>query len=489
MQVWKNWAKEKFLATIRVVERCMLGHFFPELTNDFMKQHLLLSGLALAIGATGGYLVGHPSGDSAKETAPEQVVKTRSSIREGGGESSRKSSSGRGKMTFEKASAMPGSGAKVQALLDFYGNLRPDQFEGEAAKLDRLPLGERMMASMLLFGKWAESDPLSAVAFANTMGFAGSMVKPTILQSWASVDPVAASKYYAENAKEFSMMGGRGPFGSTNGAATIAGEWALQDPSAALQWAQSLSGDKESAISSVITQIAKGDPAKAIEMLKTVNVEDKSDMIASVALQYGSQNFADAQKWIKTLPADQQADAMSQAISGLTTTNPKEAAKQVALLESGDAKDVAVDTVVGTLVREDPQAAGELLLKHASPEAFDAGVRSLMPTWVSKDPQAALEYANQLQDPNQKDAAKRQWVWSNNTTKSEDVVKVAEGIADDGERFSALAVATSKWLKVDKTAAQNYIQQSTFIPDDQKERFTSGQAWFGGRGGRGGRGR
>jgi hypothetical protein len=95
----------------------------------------------------------------------------------------------------------------MQSLLDYYSSLSPEQLEEEAKKLDGIPMPERIMASYVLFAKWAETDPQSAMAFSDKMGFTGMFVKPTIMQSWASVDPVAASKFYSDNPSQFAMMG------------------------------------------------------------------------------------------------------------------------------------------------------------------------------------------------------------------------------------------------------------------------------------------
>jgi hypothetical protein len=74
----------------------------------------------------------------------------------------------------------PGQSNRIQGLLDFYSNLSADQFSTEAEKLEALPFNERILASVLLFGKWAEVDPTAAMSFTDTMPI------------WASADNNAA---------------------------------------------------------------------------------------------------------------------------------------------------------------------------------------------------------------------------------------------------------------------------------------------------------
>lgn len=382
----------------------------------------------------------------------------------------------------------PGMSNRIQALMDYYAGLTPEQLAAEARKLENLPLNERMMASLLLFGKWAEKDPTAAMAFSNTMGFAGGFVRPSILQSWSSTDPAGAAKYYSANPREFAMMGvmgggGRGGPGQSSGASIIASEWARQDPSAAMEWANTLTTGKDQALTSVLSQVAQTDPQKATEMLSSMTLTNKSDAYRSVASQYGASNFTDAQAWIRTLPADDQAGALASAISGLATNDPSTAAKQVAQMAAGDAKDRAVTDVVGNLARVDPNAAAALLSQQGSDSNMRDGLRALMPTWVSQDPTSALNYANSLQAGTSRDSALQSYVMSNNAGAPADLAQVAETISNEGDRSRAVMVAASRWMSEDPTAATQYINQSTNLSDNAKQRILNGGGMFGGFGG------
>ena len=157
------------------------------------------------------------------------------------------------------------------------------------------------------------------MAFTDTMGFAGAFVRPTVLQGWASTDPVNAAKYYTENPAQFAMMnmmGGRGArgIGGQGAAGIIAGEWAKQDPAGALEWASGLKSNKGDAMNAVITQVAKSDPAKAAEMVGGMEAEEQGDAYAMVARQWGSKSFAEAAAWANGLPEDQRGAAMSAII-------------------------------------------------------------------------------------------------------------------------------------------------------------------------------
>ncbi len=453
-----------------------------------MKNSWLIPVTTLIVGAAGGFISGkntRPAGDV--ESDSEAGLRTRSALRadaNAAGPSTAKRGSRHA--SPEQIRNLPGNSTRIQALMDYYAGLSPEQLDEEARKLEALPMNERIMASFLLFGRWAEVDPTSAMAFSNTMGFTGMFVRPTILHSWASVDPANAAKYYAANPREFAMMGimggGSRGMGGQGGAAIIASEWARQDPAAALAWAGTLTTEKSQAMSAAVGEIAKTDPKKAAEMLGTLAGEDLTDAYRSVATSYGAKNFDEAQAWIRTLPADQQAEAMAAAIGGLSRDDPAAAAYQLAQMPEGDAKNEAATRIIGDWARIDPAAAADLLRKQTDEETQRDSMRELMPTWVNKDPAAALAFANSYQPGPVRDRALQSYVWSNQSAEPSELVRVAETIGDEGERSRTLSMAAARWMRESPDEARTYIQQTETLSDEARERILNGSNWWGGRG-------
>ena len=443
-------------------------------------------------GAAGGFLTGKNStaGEPTVE-AEESTQRTRSSPRSDGSSPAANSKKTRASGTStDQIARMPGNSTRVQALLDFYAGLTPEQLAEEASKLDGLPMGERMMASFLLFGRWAEVDPTAAMAFSNTMGMAGGFVRPTILQSWASVDPANAAKYYTENPREFAMMdmmggGRRGPMGGQGGSSIIAAEWARQDPAGALAWANSLASGKNEAMTAVVGEVAKTDPRKAAEMIANMDPEQRREAYRSVAAQYGAFDFSEAQTWIRTLPADDQQRALASAIEGLSSKDPAAAAKQVSAMPDGDDKNRLIGDVVRDLARKDTQAAEDFLKEQTSEEALRDGMRELMPALNERNPIAALAFVNSYPPGPVRDSAAQAYVWSNNTGEPAELVKVAETIADEGDRNRTVGIAAMRWMREDPAAAKAYVEASTNLSDDAKQRIVEGRGMWGDRGRRG----
>jgi cytochrome c553 len=460
-----------------------------------MKNPWILPAAALAIGAAGGFITGRnnsPAGSDAAETS-ETSTRSRSSSRaELDGDANRRSAS-RTK-GIEDIYRTPGQNNRIQALLDFYAGLTPEQLEAEAAKLESLPFNERLMASILLFGRWAEVDPTAAMAYSNTMGFAGGFVRPTILQSWASSDPANAAKYYAENPGEFAMMGmmggGRGPGGGQSAAGIIAAEWARQDPSAALAWASSLEGrEKGSAMESVVREVANTDPRRAAEMASTMDEDSRDDAYAAIAERWATTNFSEAETWIKTLSGEEQSEAMGAALSALARENPALAQEKIASMPEGRDRDRAMASIASQLSRNDPQAAATWLASQTitDGEAQRDAMRDVMSNWTNQDSAGALAFVQSQPAGEARDSATTAYIWNARNDDPATLIQLAESISDEGSRARTVGMTAMRWMQQDAEGARAYIENSTVIPEDMKERLTNGRGFGRGPGGGGGR--
>lgn len=456
-----------------------------------MKANLLIPGAALAIGLGIGFGVGKSGTGSAGETADSGAnARTRSADRSGtGGDgvSAREKTA----RSVEDIYQRPGQSNRIQGLLDFYSNLSADQFSIEAEKLEALPFNERILASVLLFGKWAEVDPTAAMSFTDTMGFAGAFVRPTVLQGWASTDPVNAAKYYTENPAQFAMMnmmGGRGArgMGGQGAAGIIAGEWAKQYPAGAMEWAAGLKSNNADAMTAVIAQVAKSDPAKAAEMVGGMATDDQGDAYETIALQWGAKSFTEAAAWANSLPEDQRGGAMSAAIEGLAQSDPVSAAAEISKMTDADARRDAVPTVAKNYARSDVRGSIDWLSSIDDDDAKIDSMREVMPIWASADNNAAVDFIKAQTSPVVKDSAAESYIWSNRSSKPAELVEVAGMITNEGSRNRATGIVAARWMQEDKAAATEFINGTDSINDDMKQRLLSGRPmWGGDRRGRG----
>jgi hypothetical protein len=461
-----------------------------------MKNTATIGIAALLAGAAGGYLAGKAGGPSAEEVAKTESISDTKSQRRASSSASAESGKGREKKV-DDILREPGQMARMQSLLDLYAGMDAAQLESEAAKLDSLPMAERIMASFLLFGRWAEVDPTGALAYSNTMGMGGMFVRPTILQSWASVDPENAARYFSENPREFAQMGGfgggRGPGGGESGASVIAAEWAKLDPDAALAWANGLEGrDKGGALNAVISEIASKDPSKAAQIASTMTGDDQTRAYGEIASKWAGTDFAAAEAWIQGLPAESRDRAMSEAIESLAATDPQGAAAKVASIPVGRDRDRAIEDVAESWARKDPAGAAAWVIQQETEDPDDA-IRSVISNWATQDSAGALAFIQQQPAGELRDEAASTYIWANRDATPQQRIELAETISDEGTRGRTVGMAAMRWMQEDREAATAYIQQSTALSDEAKQRLieSEGRGWGdrGGRGGPGGRGR
>jgi hypothetical protein len=147
-------------------------------------------------------------------------------------------------------------------------------------------------------------------------------------------------------------------------------------------------------------------------------------------------------------------------------------------MADGDAKNRAIGEVVDTWSREDPKAAAAWLSSQST-EASGRAMRELMGNWARQDDAGALSYLTAQPAGEARDQATQAYVWSNRSADPKSVISLAETITNEEDRQRAVGVAAMQWMQSDPEAAKAYIQSSTSISDEAKQRLQEG----GGRGG------
>ena len=454
-----------------------------------MNQKLLFPSLTLLIGASAGFFVGKGNSDSRPEEVAAVESKSPGSSRRANDTSTAKAknkSSATKPGNTQEILQTPGQLARMQTLLDLYSSLSPDQLANEAKKLDAVPMPERIMASYLLFAKWAETDPYSALDHSGKMGFAGMFVKPTIMQSWASVDPSSAAKYYDANKGEFSTMGlfgggrgGGGPMGN-GGASIIASEWARQNPDQAMQWAKTLKGNESAnAVSSIVSQVATTDPQKAMTLAATLTGEEKSRANREIAESLGAKDWSAAEKFIASLPAEEQSNARERAFQSLAKENPSDAMNQLNSFADEKERSRATARVAEEMSKAEPKQAFDLVMKSAAND--EDAMRNVMMNYSRQDNAGALQAINTIPQGEMRDTAIGTYVFSNTGTDYAQNLSLAESIADEGSRDRAINVSVARWMTTDPDAAKSAVKNSTVVSEEMKQRVEQGNVW-GGRG-------
>ena len=84
-----------------------------------------------------------------------------------------------------------------------------------------------------------------------------------------------------------------------------------------------------------------------------------------------------------------------------------------------------------------------------------------------------------------RDEATATFIWSNRSADPQDSLILAEAIGDDGTRNPTIGMTVMRWMQEDREAATSYVQSSTSLSDEAKERLIEGRGGWGRRGRRG----
>ena len=436
---------------------------------------MLIAAGALLFGGVGGYLIGNGGDDSNPEGDSQIGVRTKKSV------SSRVATVTAGSVNSAPRAARssgglreilsePGQTSRIMSLLEYYSDLDPSQFESEVQKLQGLPMSQRMLAMNLLFSRWAENDPKGSWERSQQMGFPEMfMARAGAVSGWAASNPEALAQEYSNNPDEFGMgPGGRGQ-GDT--AAMIAGEWAKQNPEAALKWAQTLD-DREAAdaISGVFSELSQQDPQEALRMAATLDDNARGDAYESIAASWAISDYAAADQWINSL-SEGQGKVRFAAIESLANASPSQAARETTKLPAGEERDELVAEVSREWARQDAPAAFEWLTESGSEGAVEEGIGRVVGALSREDPERVLDYIDSQDAGEVRDNAVQGYVYGNRDAPVAEKIRLAETISGEDDRQRAVTRVAYEWAREDPEATLQYLETTDSIGEDSRERI------------------
>lgn len=423
-----------------------------------MKAPLILPTGALLAGICFGFVVGRIPGDSRKEDG------TGGSPIRGTDRGSWSSGDGSGHYSGSNRLSVSRVSRRSDLQMSF-AVMSSSQLADEAAKLRTLPSAESLGETLLLYGAWAEVDPLAALSHARRMGPAGEAARRQVLQGWASYAPAAAAEWFQENKAQFSpeQPPGNGSGAATermNAAAVIGRAWAKEDASAALAWATSLDGDFARSVDAVISEVAREDPRKAVRLADGLESGGGTKAREAIATQWGSTDFAAANSWIKTLPSAEQDLMRSRALSALAVSDPRAAAKEFDQMSDGADKERGVAELMKNWGAGDFHEAERWLAVQESDSVKKAGIESLIAEVSVADSASAKVIIDSVTPGPARDGALAAYIRSSAPNQPQSLLVLVDGISNDADRWQSLAWVMSRWKQEDPEAAESYLKEN-----------------------------
>ena len=322
----------------------------------------------------------------------------------------------------------------------------------------------------LLFSRWAENDPKGSWERSQQMGFPEMfMARAGAVSGWAASNPEALAQEYSNDPNEFGMgPGGRGK-GDT--AAMIAGEWAKQNPEAALKWAQTLDdGEAADAIGGIFNELSQKDPQEALRMAATLDDNARGDAYESIAASWAISDYAAADQWINSL-GEGQSKARYAAIESLANASPSQAARETAKLPASEERDELVAEVSREWARQDAPSAFEWLTESGSEGAVEEGIGRVVGALAQEDPERVLDYIDSQDAGEIRDNAVQGYVYGNRDAPPAETIRLAETISGEDDRQRAVTRVAYEWAREDPEATLQYLETTDAIGEDSRERI------------------
>ncbi len=364
----------------------------------------------------------------------------------------------------------------------------------------QIPAGiRRQQALGGLMQSWATRDPDAAWAWAN--GLESPQDRLVALERATSSVMSRNPTFVAEHLSD--IPAGRSRSRAITG---LAWQWAMQDPDAALKWAQGSLSYQESA--SAIPQIVAGwsqrDPAAAASyaaaitdpkardaalnnliwgwgqhdpssaanfFAKLPESEQRRHYLSNVARQWASADPRAALDWaVRLSNPSERSSSLSSVLSSWAETDPASAAQSLLSVNDQDARTRAADNLTSTWVRSDPNAA--VRWAQALPEGPSRAnaYRGLISSWIEHDELAATRWLDQLPDGPSRESAVSTYVDRRISSDPEGAFYWASSLASDKDRRNRMYTAANNWMRRDPEAAKQAILSSS-LPDSEKLRL------------------
>lgn len=349
---------------------------------------------------------------------------------------------------------------------------------------------------------WAERDPRGALRWIDGLPktFARQNLIETVGSEWADKDPRAELAWARGLKDDVSRR-----------AATVSGisRLATADLGAALDLIQTLPAgeDHDQAIQAAAQSAAQNDVHGALQIIDQMSAgPTRNNLMQSLCSVWSESEPRVALDWLmQNAPAGKGNYGLDAMIQSWITRAPEDAIAWAEALPGGDRRDSVMSRIVSSFVETDldraqalfaqlsPAAQGNAASAIAdaifqeSPEKARAWAQSLPEgaaqksalgvlgnQWASEDPVAAAQWLGTLPVGKARDAAIASFSDSVFARDPEGALAWSRTISSPRDRDGSLEQLVRQWLRSDSTAARAWLDASTQIAPDEKNRILNG---------------
>jgi hypothetical protein len=349
-----------------------------------------------------------------------------------------------------------------EKLLDPTGSPLPGQLRSALAAIGAEMDPERREQMLDRVVGWLMSnDPASAFRALDreTSTETFTEIRLRLVRRWAELDPKAAARWVMESSgRDREPMIG-----------VVATAWANENLEDAIAWVNQMP-DRDAKVGaqmSVGYELARGEPARALDFVRDLPASAKRDeLLIHAAAQWASLDSDSAAAWAKEVGDEGLRERLEAAIAtSASDANPVAAAEMaLASISPGRAQADAVVGIVQRWAQADPQAAGAWVAQFPEGSVRNDALENLVKLWADQDPQYAGQWLNALGTSPGRDDAIRAYAEKIVTSSPAMAAVWANAIGDSGMREQQLESVAEVWLKIDRAAATAWISKTKFSP-------------------------
>lgn len=360
-----------------------------------------------------------------------------------------------------------------------------------------------------LFARWGELDPEAArtALEAGTGGnpilkFAGAA---SLAGGWMEKDPDSLIKWLTEEKEGLTaqekelrstmmngILGGMAEVDNAMAERLIAAApkdrrpWMIMDmaerdpsidPREAAARALAEAGDDEGQRSSINWRVgrmlADRDPMEAIRYAEEQPEKERGQTYEAALSSWLQKDEKEAMKWLKEQPENVQTDAVKGMRGQLKDMSYDEVAKLTTEVTPAAANNLWKISLDQT-ANKDPEAALQYL-PNISESDRPNSYREIAQSWTKKDPEAASSWIDPLPPGKEKDQAISGMVGELKSKEPDSSTIWASTISDENLRERLVNENAKIWLRRDRAAAEEWIQSSETLTDEQRAKLLEGK--------------
>ena len=373
---------------------------------------------------------------------------------------------------------LPASQAKSQAISQSFRTLVHKETDRIPSLLNQLPASTLNRLVPELIHPWVNKDLDAAKQWITSQDSPYILERtiPSLLSTWSRNAPEDAAAFLQNSPHHLIKNTNR--FFST-----LAREWAISDPQAALNWAKNLEspGNRDAAINQVYRNFASSDTDGAIHQLSRTTEEDqRHQLISSIASNLSQRDTAKRQQWLSALPRDERFLAANTILSSLRSSQPDEAAAlfdQLSTEASGDEKLLSKVSahpfeIAKQWSEHAPENAAAWAENITDEDLQFKAISGVARSWATNDAEEAAQWIDQLPIGKPRDGATESFVDHVERIDPESAFEWAQTISDDERRFQSLNGVFNNWHQQNPVAAKEAINSAS-VTKSQREHFLS----------------